>query len=385
MSRDHADLLIDQLLREVLGGDHPRDMTARVLARAALHDRARRTRWIFAGAAIAASLAIAMTLIFLWPRPYPEPRISGVDLVGAGVPGERGTPLETGDTAGKVELGGYVDAVVDPHTSFTIRGKQHQEALALDSGSMQFDVTEKHGTFDVYVGAFDIHDTGTKFSVDVQINNAANPPVKDLKVNVTQGSVEVRDGHSTTNIVRAGEPAFIAPVVPLKNPSPASAPAPIAATRAAATATAAATRATAPQTAPATQPLPATQPAPATQPLPATQTSPATQPLPATQPAPATRPAPAANKPPPMPPLNPNVTMNTGSTSGYVIERNGKYSLINGQLVFDLPPPDGKPNGLNYLPGDYVTITWTNKAVTKAVIAKPPPSMDANMTIGPPK
>ena len=62
MNRDYHDGLMEQLLREILGGDRPRDMTARVLAQAKIYDRFRRRWWIAAGAAVAASVVLAASL-----------------------------------------------------------------------------------------------------------------------------------------------------------------------------------------------------------------------------------------------------------------------------------------------------------------------------------
>ena len=56
MKRDYHDALIDQLLREILGGDRPRDMTARVLAQAKIMDRFRRRNWWLSGLAAAAAV-----------------------------------------------------------------------------------------------------------------------------------------------------------------------------------------------------------------------------------------------------------------------------------------------------------------------------------------
>ena len=110
--------------------------------------------------------------------------------------------------------------------------------------------------------------------------------------------------------------------------------------------------------------------------------------VPATVPAtiPATVPAPTTQPPrnPPPPRANPrDAAPQPQRDHGHRFHfrlrggANGNYSLVNGQMVFDLPPPAAGPGGLHYLPGDYVTITWVNKQVTKAVPATPPPSVGA--------
>ena len=60
MTRDNHDLLIDQLLRETLGGDRPRDMTARVMAHVRIMDRFRFRSWIATGSAIAAGQGVLL-------------------------------------------------------------------------------------------------------------------------------------------------------------------------------------------------------------------------------------------------------------------------------------------------------------------------------------
>jgi len=382
MSRDHGDALLDQLLHELLGNDRPRDMTARVLTRAALFDRARRHWWIGAGAAVAALLVLGVTLFVVWPREYPEPEETGIATVDPGEQIERGTELQTGAQKGTLDLGGYVHVDVDPHTQFMIKGKRLQEAVALDAGRIEAAVTKKKGTFDVMVGRVDVHVTGTHFSVQVEVDDAANPPVKRVMVNVSEGAVQVTD---TTGAVSAvggeGNPSDLKLEIPLPRPPATTTHAP---ETQVATASAPAPVATAPATVPATVPanvLPRSSPTPATPPEP-----PATRPAtsrPTT--APATAPATAASAPAAnvraLPPLVSNAKMADGSSQGIVIERNGNYSLINGSLVFDLPKPDARPNGIHYLPGDSVTVTWSKGVVTKVEPAKPPAGI---MNVGPP-
>jgi hypothetical protein len=55
-----------------------------------------------------------------------------------------------------------------------------------------------------------------------------------------------------------------------------------------------------------------------------------------------------------------------------VVERGGNYYLRNGGVTFALPKPDDGPNGVHYLPGDWVTVTWSKGAVTKVQPGNPP-------------
>ena len=193
MSRDNHDLLIDQLLREVLGGDRPRDMTGRVLAQARIIDRFRRRNWWLGGSALAAAVALAVGLAMYWPHAYPEPTAQQVVVTeGGGV--ERGAHIETDDVdTGKVELGGYVDITMAPQTALTIGGAKYEEKVLLDQGQLDVSVTKNKGRFDIAVGPATVHVTGTKFGVKVanEITSAAR--LKKLTVSVSEGSVEVQN------------------------------------------------------------------------------------------------------------------------------------------------------------------------------------------------
>ena len=120
MNRDYHDAVIDQLLREILGGDRPRDMTARVLAQARLMDRFRRRNWWLSGLAAAAVVALAACLTMYWPHEYPAFQAEGVAVqVGARL--ERGAELVSSESdGGTVKLGGYVDIAMAPQTTLRI-------------------------------------------------------------------------------------------------------------------------------------------------------------------------------------------------------------------------------------------------------------------------
>jgi len=207
MRRDHHDQLIDQLLREILGGDRPRDMTARVLAQARIIDRFRRRNWYLGGSAIAAAIALAFGLAMYWPRAYPKPTAEQW-MVADGGAVDRGTLLETGDLdAGNVELGGYVDIKMAPQTALTIGGAKYEEKVLLDQGQLDVNVTKNRGRFDIAVGPATVHVTGTKFGVNVANETTALARFKKLTVAVKEGSVEVQNvpGATGTQTVAAGQ------------------------------------------------------------------------------------------------------------------------------------------------------------------------------------
>lgn len=191
MSRDHYDALIDQLLRETLGGDRPRDMTARVLAQAKIMDRFRRRNWYWAGLGLAAALALAVGLTMYWPKEYPNPSAEGVYVMNGGDL-QRGARLETPDGDGSLKLGGYVEIAMAPQTALTIGGSKYEEKVLLDQGHLDVRVTKHKGQFDIGVGPATVHVTGTQFGVNVAEETTPTTRIKKLVVSVNEGSVEVQ-------------------------------------------------------------------------------------------------------------------------------------------------------------------------------------------------
>ncbi len=193
MTRDNHDLLIDQLLRETLGGDRPRDMTARVMAHVRIMDRFRFRSWIATGSAIAAGIAIVVSLYMYWPRAYPNPTADAqVAVMDNGVV-QRGANLYTGAEGGTLNLGGYVECALAPQTALSISGGQYEEKVLLYQGQLDVLVAKSKGQFDIGVGPATVHVTGTQFTVRVadEITSAARN--KTLYVAVKEGSVEVRN------------------------------------------------------------------------------------------------------------------------------------------------------------------------------------------------
>jgi hypothetical protein len=191
MRQDCHDALIDQLLREILGGDRPRDMTARVLAQARIMDRFRRRNWWLGGVAAAAAITLAVCLTLYWPREYPAPQAEGM-LVQDGSHLQRGVELVSSEVdGGMVRLGGYVDISVAPQTSFTIGGTRYRERVVLNRGRLVVHVLQRRGQFDVVVGPATVHVTGTQFTIDVANDNTPTERVKKMIVSVREGAVQV--------------------------------------------------------------------------------------------------------------------------------------------------------------------------------------------------
>jgi len=202
MSRDHQDALMDQMLRELLGGDRPRDMTARVLAQAKIYDRFRRRWWVSAVTAVAASMALAASLYLFWPQKYPRYEATGVTLVNSNEV-HRGTVLTTDEiTTGNINIGDYVWSAMQPLTTLTLGGGKYQEKVFLDQGELQVAVKKNKGQFDVVVGPTTVHVTGTKFNVNVLNDETTNEQRKKLLVSVTEGSVEIQGIPGLTGIER---------------------------------------------------------------------------------------------------------------------------------------------------------------------------------------
>jgi ferric-dicitrate binding protein FerR (iron transport regulator) len=191
MIRDHHDAIIDQLLREILGGDRPRDMTARVLAQARIIDRFRRRRWLLTGLALAASVTLIFSLFLLWPQSYPAPHAENM-WVDNDSPFERGVAIAARDTQGSVTLGGYVQIEAKPDTKLTVGGTRFREKVFLEKGEVDVAVSKKRGEFDVVVGPATVHVTGTTFSVRVTEENTATAHEKKMRVAVREGGVLIR-------------------------------------------------------------------------------------------------------------------------------------------------------------------------------------------------
>jgi hypothetical protein len=233
MSRDLQDAVVDQLLRELLGGDRPRDLTDRVLQRAKAYDRVRRRWWAGTAAAMAACVGIAAGLWAAWPQAYPVPQVAeGTVLITNGAALERGARVETpDDDRATLTLGGYVNVTMEPQTALTIAGARSAEKVLLEQGQVQVAVAKKHGSFDVVVGSATVHVTGTRFKVGVEekLLEKESKRVRNLRVAVDEGSVVV-GGVSGREPVTLGpaagmrEETFLISTEPLKIETPKTAP-----------------------------------------------------------------------------------------------------------------------------------------------------------------
>ncbi len=198
MSRDIHDTLIDQMLRELLGGDRPRDLTQRVLARARLYDKVRRQYWVATGGAIAAAIAIMIGIVMLWPKEYPRPTVVGPVYVNNGDSAiGRGSRVTTSEEGASLALGGYVSVEMAPHTVLTIGGGRFEEKVLLEQGEVDVNVTKNRGRFDVAVGKAVVRVIGTKFQVGVTDEEIDDRWVKKMRVAVLEGAVSLDLGNGS--------------------------------------------------------------------------------------------------------------------------------------------------------------------------------------------
>jgi hypothetical protein len=213
MIRDDHDILIDQLLREVLGGDRPRDLTTRVLERARLMDRARRTWWIGTGAAMAAGIAIAFLLWFAWPQQYAAPTVDNL-LVSNRDLGPGTVVAAPDDSTGKISFGGYANVSLEPSTSLTLGGgSRYQESVFLEGGRLNV-TTRNRGILDVVVGGATLRASNSRLAVDVtdDIDETRSAVIKRMVVKVLEGTALIR-GIDAPATLKAGETReFIIPV-----------------------------------------------------------------------------------------------------------------------------------------------------------------------------
>lgn len=192
------DRLIHTLLQEELGGQHPPDLTKRVMARAT-----RRGRWV--GYAVAAAAALAAVLIGEWWffGRYPAPRATGGYTVEGGEAVGRGATLHTAEASAAVVLGGYCQVEIEPESSVQIEGVRGDEQIELARGGVTCEVDRGVGRFAVRSEVGTVSVTGTKFSVQL-VEGGAGMAGKQMLVRVLVGAVLVSGSWGQTALA-AGE------------------------------------------------------------------------------------------------------------------------------------------------------------------------------------
>jgi hypothetical protein len=183
---ENRDRLIDSLLREELGGDHPPDLADRIVGRA-FPQRRLSLRRFFVAASI---LFILGTLSWwLWPG-YPEPRASGDFEVAGGGAVQRGSILRTRDKAATLELGGYSRIEIKPGSTVRIDGEKFDESVFLETGELHCKVERGRGSFAVRTAFGNVSVLGTEFTVEVRDEKGENDMIeKRVMVQVVFGAV----------------------------------------------------------------------------------------------------------------------------------------------------------------------------------------------------
>lgn len=164
---DPLDSLIDTLLREKLGNEHPPDLMERILHEADRRLKPRRR-------ILAASLASAAVLLlafagWLWLQ---EPR--------------RGSILQTDEKPRRLNLGGYCNLRMEPHTVLKLEGEPKAEAIVLERGGLACQVDPGGGSFSVKTGLGTVSVKGTRFTVRMDGTG--------LLVRIQEGSVWLGTG-----------------------------------------------------------------------------------------------------------------------------------------------------------------------------------------------
>jgi hypothetical protein len=195
----HRDRLIDVLLRELLGGERPPDLSARILAR--VRPARRWPRW--AGAAAVVVLAALAWYGFLH---YPAPEARGDFTVEDGGPVRRGVRIATGEGAATIHLGGYCRVTLEG--ALRITGQRRAERVFLEAGEVVCDVNRSRGSFAVETEAGEVSVKGTEFSVRIVPGQGGGAMTgKQMLVRVMMGAVLVSGawGQATLQAGEEGE------------------------------------------------------------------------------------------------------------------------------------------------------------------------------------
>jgi len=225
MRNDNNDRLVHILLREMVGGETPPDVTEKVLALASAErgrtsvemappdvtekvlsrafGRPRRRRWYIAGAAAAAVAAVLVALLTFGR--YPSPEISGDYKIVGGERLERGSAVVTEDRSAVITLGGYCRIELQLESALQIKGGKKAEQVLLRRGGVECEVDQRVGAFAVETEIGTVSVVGTKFAVRlIEEKGDAAALGARLLVRVLEGEVSV-SGDWGTALLRAGE------------------------------------------------------------------------------------------------------------------------------------------------------------------------------------
>ena len=208
-----TDRLIHILLCEELGPRAIPDLSQRVVERAFPR---RRRGWLRAVAVAAAAVVVCGVILQQWAasRRYPAPAASGpYTLHGAAAVG-RGAVLATDDKPASLTLGGYCTVRLQPYSSLRIQGQDRREAVFLERGTVQCDVTPGRGAFAVQSPLGLVSVVGTSFSVSLlerpggKTAGNKRPTAVALRVAVTAGAVSVDYGGRSFRLTAGSQQVF---------------------------------------------------------------------------------------------------------------------------------------------------------------------------------
>ncbi len=196
MGNDY-DRLVHVLLREIVGGETPPDVTEKVLARAFVEPRRTITekappavteralgrairrawprRWHAAAAAGAiAAVLVVSVMLGRYPAPQisgaytivePAPEMSGAYTLKGGESLVRGSVIVTEDRSAVITLGDYCRIELQPESALQIKGGKKAEQVLLERGAVECEVDEQVGAFAVETEIGTVSVVGTKFAV----------------------------------------------------------------------------------------------------------------------------------------------------------------------------------------------------------------------------
>lgn len=200
--REWLERLVDTLLREEVGGEHPPDLTERVMAAIGPQPKTpRRRRWLWAAVgAVAVILVVGVGVALFGPRE--ELIASGVTVDGGG-PVVRGATVRTAGDKGQFALGGYCTVELQPNTTVRIEGTTNDERVTLLSGEVTCTVQPNRGEFEVVTPQGRVKVSGTRFGVQLQPGRTPDGRAAEWTV------VQVEEG-SVTAVGAWGEAALSA-------------------------------------------------------------------------------------------------------------------------------------------------------------------------------
>ena len=164
----------------------------------------------------AAAIAVFGVVLQQWAasRRYPAPEASGPYTLHGAAAVCRGAVLATDDKPASLTLGGYCTVRLQPYSSLRIAGQDRREAVFLERGTVQCDVTPGRGAFAVQSPLGLVSVVGTSFSVSLlerpggkAAGNNRQSAVA-MRVAVTAGAVSVDYGGHSFRLTAGSQQIF---------------------------------------------------------------------------------------------------------------------------------------------------------------------------------